>query len=71
MKQQVSISHETPSVYPYIGVYNTIVVFFYKAGTGMCLHPGDSENRAGEYSCSWKEVEFTPLNGSITLEQKA
>ena len=71
MKQHLSISHEAQTKYPYIGIYDNIVVFFEGAGTGMCLHPGDSANRAGEYSSSWKEVEFTPLNGSITLEQKA
>ena len=72
MKQKVTVNEAPASfMYPYIGVYDGIVVFFSGPGTGVCLTPSDSSNRAGEYSASWKEVEFTPLNGSITMEQEA
>lgn len=62
------INAGTPKVknYPYIGIYEDVVVFFTAPDTGICLmHPDNSQ--AGKYASYWDEKLYSPLTGSITL----
>jgi hypothetical protein len=51
--------------YPYIGVWDTVVVLFTGPNTGTCL----KGSGIGEVHSRWSEAAYTPLKGSITLTQ--
>lgn len=60
--------------YPYIGVYDDSidrsVVLFIDNDKGVCLETNCKSDSVGEYSDKWKEANFTPIKGSITLSNE-
>ena len=59
--------------YPYIGkIAVGNVVLFSSRQTGTLLRPATlATHKVGYVSSSWAEIDFVPLNGSITLSNDA
>ena len=59
------------TLYPYLGVWGSIVVFFTGPRTGMYIAniDGSTSSGIGDYRHDLTEEKYTRLYGSVTLTQ--
>lgn len=64
--------------YPYIGILKdsrdaAIIVLFYSYNTGTCLckdNSSISQTNIGEFTSTWYEEKFVPLEGKLILSNE-
>ena len=54
--------------YPYLGIYEGLVVLFISESAGMCVWTANGElNEIGDFDHHWNEALFTRYNGEVIL----